>query len=452
MEKMNHFLMGRELLLSELNEDFLKEGNGITSNGFIEVGQQQTCRRCGSNQLKDRQAAPCTCGKNCFYCIRCLQMGKIKRCSTLYHVPEKNQFISIKEPILTWQGQLSQQQALASKEIETTIKTGQTRLIWAVAGAGKTEMLFKGIEWAIRSGKRVCIASPRTDVCLELAPRLKSAFQQVEQITLYGEMEGGYNYTQLVIATTHQLMRFREAFDVLIIDEIDAFPFDTDKALQFAAQKAKKTTGTIIYLSATPNKQMRQDIAQKKLTASVLPARYHGFALPEPKAIWAGDWRKSILKRHKKAVIFKEIQRLLQANRRFLVFVPNIELMLEFSCCLTEFFPNSSFTSVSSEDEQRKEKVQKMRDESYQFMLTTTILERGVTFRDIDVLVLGAEDRTFTEAALIQIAGRVGRHRDFPTGEVRYLHYGQTKALKNAITQIKKMNKLARERGLLIGK
>ncbi|AEB29079.1 helicase competence protein [Carnobacterium sp. 17-4] len=449
---MDHFLMGRELLMSELKEDFLKEFKGITSKGFMEVGQQLTCRRCGSNQPKDRQAAPCTCGKNCFYCIRCLQMGKVKRCNTLYHAPEKNQFILIKEPILTWKGQLSQQQERASKEIETTIKTGQTRLIWAVAGAGKTEMLFKGIEWAIKSGKRVCIASPRTDVCLELTPRLKSAFQPVEQITLYGEMEEGYRYTQLVIATTHQLLRFREAFDVLIIDEIDAFPFNTDKALQFAAQKAKKTTGTIIYLSATPNKQMRQDIVQKKLAASVLPARYHGFALPEPKAIWVGDWRKSIMKRKKKAVIFKEIQRLLQAKRRFLVFVPNIELMLEFSRCLAEFFPDCSFTSVSSEDEQRKKKVQKMRDENYQFMLTTTILERGVTFRDIDVLVLGAEDRTFTEAALIQIAGRVGRHRDFPIGEVRYLHYGQTKALKNAISQIKKMNHLARERGLLIGK
>ena len=94
--------------------------------------------------------------------------------------------------------------------------------------------------------------------------------------------------------------------------------------------------------------------------------------------------------------------------------------------------------------------LESMRDETYQFMLTTTILERGVTFRDIDVLVIGAEDRTFTEAALIQIAGRAGRHKDFPTGEVLFLHYGQTKALKSAIRQIKKMNRLARERGLLI--
>ena len=447
---MNSFLMGRELLQNELDETLPEEWEGTVSPGFIETGKQEICRRCGSNQFQDRQVAPCTCGDRCFYCTRCLQMGKIKKCSLLYYFPEENRFYPVKEPILTWQGQLSQQQAVASKEIESTIKAKQTRLIWAVAGAGKTEMLFKGIELAIKEGKRVCIASPRTDVCLELAPRLKSAFQNVDQLTLYGDMEESYRYTQLVIATTHQLMRFREAFDVLIIDEIDAFPFDTDKGLQFAAQKAKKPTGSLIYLSATPNKKMRQEITQKKLTASILPARYHGFSLPEPKAIWAGDWRKAIVKRQKNAIIYKEIKRLLQAKRRFLIFVPNIELMVAFSNYLEEIFPQCSFTSVSSEDEKRKEKVQHMRDETYQFMLTTTILERGVTFRDIDVIVLGAEDRTFSEAALIQIAGRVGRHRDFPTGEVLFLHYGQTKALKSAIRQIKKMNRLAGERGLLI--
>lgn len=447
---MSTFLMGRELLLNELEEAVPEEWEGTVTKGFSKVGKQIICRRCGSNQFQDRQAAPCNCGENCFYCIRCLQMGKIKSCSLLYHLPEKNQFDPIKEPVLTWKGQLSKQQTLASKEIELTVKTNQTRLIWAVAGAGKTEMLFKGIELALREGKRICIASPRTDVCLELAPRLKSAFQNVDQLTLYGDMEEAYRYTQLVIATTHQLMRFKRAFDVLIIDEIDAFPFDTDKALQFAAQKAKKTIGTIIYLSATPNKEMRRDITQKKLSASILPARYHGFALPEPKAIWAGDWRKAISKRQKKSIIYKEIKRLLNTQRRFLVFVPNIELMLEFSTYLEEVFPECLFTSVSSEDEKRKEKVQNMRNELYHFMLTTTILERGVTFRDIDVIVLGAEDRTFTEAALIQIAGRVGRHRDFPTGEVLFLHYGQTKALKSAISQIKRMNRLAQERGLLI--
>lgn len=65
-----------------------------------------------------------------------------------------------------------------------------------------------------------------------------------------------------------------------------------------------------------------------------------------------------------------------------------------------------------------KEKVQKMRKQETLILLTTTILERGVTFPHIDVAVLGAEERIFTESALVQIAGRVGRSVEAPTGDV----------------------------------
>lgn len=91
-----------------------------------------------------------------------------------------------------------------------------------------------------------------------------------------------------------------------------------------------------------------------------------------------------------------------------------------------------------------------MRNEKIQFLICTTILERGVTFPDIDVLVLGAEDKSFTEAALIQIAGRAGRHKDYPAGEVLYFHYGKSIALKSAISQIIRLNRMAEARGLLI--
>ncbi|MBU5224822.1 DNA/RNA helicase, partial [Vibrio cholerae] len=62
--------------------------------------------------------------------------------------------------------------------------------------------------------------------------------------------------------------------------------------------------------------------------------------------------------------------------------------------------------AVHAEDPDRKEKVQKMRNKEVDLLVTTTILERGVTFPNVDVAVLGAENRIFTESALVQIAGR----------------------------------------------
>lgn len=137
------------------------------------------------------------------------------------------------------------------------------------------------------------------------------------------------------------------------------------------------------------------------------------------------------------------------SKKRFIVFVPNIAWMLRFEQVLQKTFPTAIFEAVHSADSHREEKVMRMRQQSLDFILTTTILERGVTFPNVDVLVIGAEDRVFTESALVQIAGRAGRSPNYPTGDVYYFHNGQTIAIKRAIKQINQMNKMAKKRGLI---
>lgn len=53
----------------------------------------------------------------------------------------------------------------------------------AVTGAGKTEMIYGAIAAVVNAGGWVCLASPRVDVCIELANRLKAAFSC--RVTLY---------------------------------------------------------------------------------------------------------------------------------------------------------------------------------------------------------------------------------------------------------------------------
>lgn len=444
-------LYGRELTRSECrNADETLLDLAEKRPGLASVNGKRICNRCGNQDREKMLAAPCACGTTCFYCLSCLNMGKIKSCTVLHHLPETNSFALPREPILQWHGQLSPEQQRASDEIVATVRSEGTRLIWAVAGAGKTEMIFEGIAACLRKGGRVCLASPRVDVCLELAPRIRQAFPEVPLALLYGGNEEGYIYTPLVIATTHQLLRFREAFDLLIIDEIDSFPYHDNLSLQFGAQKSRKKASALIYLTATPSRTMQNDIKRDKLAATVLPARYHGFPLPEPECLWIGDWRKAVSKK-KTAPFLKLIRRQLQKDRRFLLFLPHIQLMEELDGWLRELFPDKQFTCVSASDPDREEKVKKMRAEVYDFLLTTTILERGVTFRDIDVIVLGAEDRVFTEASLVQIAGRAGRHKDYPTGWVCFAHAGETKAIQGAVRQIRSMNRDAQRRGLLNG-
>lgn len=446
---MKHLLYGRELTAPEWKGEsgYLEQTN--QRPGFELVEGRWQCQRCGTVEAKALVHGPCLCSEDCFYCSVCLNMGKVKKCGKLYSLPEENDFPIPTENPLKWEGVLSNEQARASADIVQTVQNKTRRLIWAVAGAGKTEMIFAGIAEALLKKERVCISSPRIDVCLELAPRLKAAFPSTPLAVLHGRMEEDYSYTPLVITTTHQLLRFKEAFDLLIIDEVDSFPYHNDLALRFGAEKARKKVSALLYLTATPSANMQKDVTREKLKATILPARYHRFPLPSVTCVWLGDWQKHIKEKNKRAKFLRLLDKKLAINRRLLIFLPQIDLMEVLENWLKARYPDKSFTSVSAEDPQRVEKVKNMRQESYDFILTTTILERGVTFRDIDVFVIGAENGIFTEASLVQIAGRVGRHKDFPTGDVYFGHFGQTKAMKRAVKQINNMNQRAREGGLL---
>ena len=118
-------------------------------------------------------------------------------------------------------------------------------LIHAVCGSGKTEILFEPIHKLLTEGKSVCIAAPRVDVILELEPRLRAAFPQTTIEALYGGAESTTDSApQLILATTHQLYRFRHAFDAIFVDEADAFPYTADETLETSRPKSSETECT----------------------------------------------------------------------------------------------------------------------------------------------------------------------------------------------------------------
>ncbi|MEY8370345.1 helicase-related protein [Aerococcaceae bacterium 50-4] len=415
-------------------------------------GTRLTCRRCGNQTAFHSNS--CQCDRDeCVYCLQCLNFGKLRTCDKLYHLADTTEPYSWKRnhTYLAWTGTLSAQQAQASEEIFQTYQTGGQRLVWAVTGAGKTEMVFEAVNQALMAGGKVALATPRIDVANELTPRFKEAFPEVTIQLLHGQSEETYSGAAFTIGSTHQLIRFKEAFDLLIIDEIDAFPYDGDPMLYFASERAVKKSGAQILLTATPNPKHEKAIKDGSLPVSILPARYHRHHLPVPVHQWVGDWQSRIQAGKMPVGFHRLLSRLLKAGRRVLIFMPNIDRMLAFVKLCRQVFADYQFESVSSKDPERISKVQNMRDGHYDFLFSTTILERGVTFANIDVIVLGSEDQTFTTAALVQISGRVGRKPKWPSGAVYFLHYGKTKASIAAIRQIQSMNDQARKRGLIDG-
>lgn len=391
------------------------------------------CQRCGQT---DTEKLP----NYHFYCCACLALGRVSSRDVLLSLPEPNLFDG--HDILSWSGKLTAKQQEVSNELIATLKEKNEHLVWAVTGAGKTEMLFSVIHKALTQRYRVGIVSPRVDVIIELAPRLQAAFSKTDMVVLHGEQTQDYRYTPLVLATTHQMLRFKSAFDLLIVDEVDSFPYAGDKMLSYAVQQAKKATGTLIFLTATPTKQLQKRVRRGSLKTSYLPLRYHQHLLPVIKTTLVGNWRRKIPKQ-----LVKQLTHFQRTEQRFLIFVPKVADLKKVYDQINKHVPHLKGDYVHAADSRRQEKVQAMRDYQLQYLVTTTILERGVTFPGIDVLILGADDTTFSENALVQIAGRVGRKNDRPTGLVRAYVQHISLNVVAAQRQIKQMNQRGKKLG-----
>jgi competence protein ComFA len=449
-------LVGKQLLVDDLPfsleeiQEHYENGYLIYRKGIEMNDKKVMCARCGTADPSAFAEFPCSrCGEMDIYCRKCLMMGRVSGCTPLVSWTGTDpKFPENPNPLL-WSGQLSEGQNFASDHVVNAVDTFSELLVWAVAGAGKTEVLFAGIEQALSTGKRVCLATPRTDVVLELAPRLEKVFPQVKMVSLYGGSEGRHEYAQLTIATTHQLLRFYQAFDVIIVDEVDAFPYSIDETLQYAVQQSRKPQSTIVYLTATPSQKWQRECRLGKREYVTIPARYHRHPLPVPRFEWSGNWDKKLAKGKLPLNIIKWIETRIASGKPALVFAPKITAMEKILPLLRKIHP--LIESVHANVPERKEKVMKMRKNEIPLLLTTTILERGVTFPNIDVAVIGSEDRIFTESALVQIAGRAGRSSKFPKGEVTFFHYGKTEAMVNARNQIIMMNKEGTKKGLIDG-
>lgn len=405
------------------------------------VGQRYQCQRC-QHWLAETDRLP----NGAWYCRQCLQMGRLTSQIKLYTIPEPNRFPIPATSRLTWTGKLSADQQRAAKAICRHVQQGKDQLLWAVTGAGKTEIVYPALDWALTQGWRVAWVSPRVDVCLELAPRIQAAFRDVSQCLLYGEQTVPYAYSQLTICTTHQLLRFEQAFDWIVVDEVDAFPLATSPLLQGAITRAEKATGQHLYLTATPGEALQRQIRRQTIAVTYLPLRYHGFLLPRLQVRLAWRWRQMLAKQRLPKGIVRQLQRYGRQGQRFLLFVPHVR-DLPLVMAALDLAGIRGGVSVHAADNDRTAKVQAMRDRRVSFLVTTTILERGVTFPNIAVVILGGDDAVFSTAALVQIAGRAGRSADFPKGEVTCYAQSQTRIIRRAQVMIDRLNRQGKQRG-----
>ena len=375
------------------------------------------CNKCGCENIKYFGIRG-----NEYYCRKCITF---KGEQAINKTTTKIAKVKLKLDYL-----LTKEQEDISNKVCASIENKKNILIYAVCGAGKTEIVYKTIEKALKNNKKVGFAIPRKDVVIELEDRIKDAFPLNSVVSVYGghteKLDG-----DIILLTTHQLFRYENYFDLLIIDETDAFPFSKNEVLLKHFDSSIK--GNYIMMSATPLKWMIDKITKERGVILSLLKRFHGHKIVEPIL--------SVIPFLQEIKVIGLLKKYQKENKQCLIFVPTrIESERLFNL-LKLFFKNIDY--VHSLKENRNNIINDFKKKDKQFLITTSILERGITIKNVQAIIFDASHEIYDTATLIQMAGRVGRKMNAYEGEVHFLAKKPTIFIEEAIMKIKEANQNA---------
>lgn len=317
----------------------------------------------------------------------------------------------------------AQQESIARKCAELVFS--RDVFIDAVTGAGKGDLVVYAIAAMLEKRMKVGFAIARRQVVLEIYERLKVIFPYAKVIAVcegfHEELDG-----DIIVCTTHQCYRYYQAFDLLILDEPDAFPFKGNEVLQNIVLMACK--GHMVFLTATKDSFIEERVRVGDAAVLSLYVRPHGFPLVVPEVVVG----------HKLMLIVRLFKWIVGKSKR-LVFVPTIKQAELYA----KLFFFCGCAALTSRTEDKDEIIRRFRNGDIKVLFATTVLERGVTFEGIDVCVMEADHGVFDEASLIQMSGRVGRSFKCPTGECLFLMRHSSGEVDKCIAKIEEANKCA---------
>ena len=357
---------------------------------------QQTIQPCSFCQNDDSRFFGLNV--NQYYCRLCLA----------FNVPPiqyPSEQPTIKEVPLVLHYTLTNDQLQVSNRLVHHYNSAKDVMVNAVTGSGKTEIVFGCMQYVLSQGGKVGFVIPRRDVVRELAPRIQQAFPTVKTIEVYGHHHDEL-LADITILTTHQIYRYEHYFDLLVFDEVDAFPYYQNRLLERMVKRSKR--GIIVYLSATFTQDEIVEFSKSGGIIEHLYVRHHGYRLPSLTILRMWKWLSYI---H----LFMCLKRWLKEMKPVLIFVPTIAIGEALSY-LRWIVPGGAW--VHAQSPQRDVHVDNFKKGTLTYLISTSILERGITLKNLQVIIVEGDHPLMEEKTIVQMAGRVGRKKEVPYGDV----------------------------------
>ena len=372
------------------------------------------CPRCGNED-----PAYFYEGHKGFYCRRCIRFSRILLEEEMIK-PEYEVAIGADEYRFDYR--LTSRQQEASRACLTSLAYADV-LLHCVCGAGKTEIAVESISHFLSQGKKVAYAIARKEVVIELSARFAKIFPKAEVTAVYGghheKLTG-----DLIVCTCHQLYRYPQTFDLLVIDEVDAFPLKGDETLMNISLHACK--GRVIFSTATIDDSLRSILRKRVYKTVELFVRPDLKPLPVPVVLYLKPIGGLLYLNHL----------LRKMDRQCIIFVSKIRDCIRLYRFFSRFY---SCTYVYSGLAERNEHIQAFRSGEYRYIFSTSVLERGITIRNINVIIIDQHKR-FDQSNLIQMTGRINRGLNNQGGKAYIIASHFDEQIDQTIDYLRKAN------------
>ena len=372
------------------------------------------CLRCGNKDPRYFYK-----GHKGYYCRKCIRYSRV----LLEEEPDSFSYeIGDEAGEYRFDYALTKIQIKAADECLENLKKSDT-LLHAVCGAGKTEIAIRSISYYLNKRLKVAYAIPRKEVVVELEKRFRKIFPKAEIVSVYGghhEKLSG----DLIICTTHQLYRYYKTFDLLILDEVDAFPLKGDQILMNISLNSCK--GRILFSTATVDDWLKGVLKKREYHKVEVFVRPSGNPLSIPEFYCVNQYLGFI----GLYLIMKKM------NEQCLIFLPSKRLC---NIMYRIFSHRFTCTYVYADLEERNKNILSFRNKEKQFCFSTTVLERGITIKGISVIIFDY-GKVFDQSNLIQMLGRVNRGIGDNKGKTYLFSNRYSKSISETMTYLKKAN------------
>ena len=372
------------------------------------------CKRCGNTD--DNYFYK---GSRGYYCRKCVSFKRLLMDEDLKPFDYD---VSLGVESYSFNYSLTLSQLKASNKCLEYIKDKDV-LLHCVCGAGKTEITIESISEYLKNGKKVAYAISRREVVIELSKRFEKIFKDARVVSVYGGHHDCLS-GDLIVCTCHQLYRYYKTFDLLILDEVDAFPLKGNETLMNICLNSCK--GKIIFSTATVDDDLRRILSNRKYEVVNLYTKPNNRPLVIPKEIYLNKYLSIIY-------LFYLLNRI---DGQCIIFVSSIKKTYYLYRIFKYFY---SCTYVHSNLDNRQENINAFRDKKYKFIFATTVLERGITIDNISVIILNYHN-IFDQSNLIQMLGRLQRGLNSNKGEAYLISDKRNKTIINTIDYLRKAN------------